>query len=386
MTKEEFLKLLNKGIITQTGFIDPEGDVVYGGKKFDGDLDEIANRTIMQSGITDGTLEGKKTSEWISKNIPAEDKDGDGQPDAKKLPVLEMTNITEPLPYDGTTGELIITANDYAGANVSLNVLGTGCTANTGKTKWSSKSLKDTKVSVSIMPDDVSENVSILLSLVDDQDNVLSTLNSQFAVAKRPTATERLQAKLDAGGAVTLDDDVDLETELHVTKKTTLNLNGHILSNTKAIWDDKHELADDQSWSLISVRKGGDLTISGEGSLVAKKDDCYTLDVRGGKLTVNDGTFNGNIHTVYVYEGEAHVKGGSYDIQQLYPTAGQEYGFVINCYDANHKAGTAKVDVSGGRFHKFDPSNNFSEGEGTNILKKGYKSEADGEYFVVSKA
>ena len=92
----------------------------------------------------------------------------------------------------------------------------------------------------------------------------------------------------------------------------------------------------------------------------------------GGKVTINDGEFVGNISAIYVFEGEAIIKGGKYSIQQL-SSQGDER-FTLNLYDANRTNGTAKLTVSGGEFSKFNPANNLAEGENTNFVADGYKA------------
>ena len=153
-------------------------------------------------------------------------------------------------------------------------------------------------------------------------------------------------------------------------------LNGKTISNTADLWDVPNE--DAGNWSLLSV-KGGTLTIKGAGTLQAKENDCYAVDVQnGGTVVIEDGTYVGNIHAVYVFEGIAEIKGGKYSIQQTYPDAAKAYGFVLNCYDANRENGTAKILVSGGEFVKFNPADCWAEGAGTNFVVAGYKSVASG--------
>ena len=187
-----------------------------------------------------------------------------------------------------------------------------------------------------------------------------------------------LKAVLNEGGVVALANDLVLDRTLSVPagKEVVIDLNGKTVSNTADLWDIPNEGA--KNWSLLSV-KGGTLTIKGAGTLQAKENDCYAVDVQdGGKVVIEDGTYVGNIHAVYVQKGTAEIKGGKYSIQQTYPDAAKAYGFVLNCYDKNRKNGTAKILVSGGEFVKFDPADCVAEGAGTNFVIAGYKSVADG--------
>ena len=162
------------------------------------------------------------------------------------------------------------------------------------------------------------------------------------------------------GQTIVLLKDVDASSGVTVGKKIVLDMNGKKLYNTVDIWD--------TSWSLISVQANGDLTITGNGTFAAKENDCYAVDVQdGGKVTIQNGTFIGNIHAVYVLTGTAIINGGTYTVQQKFSEA-KPYDFVLNCYDANHTNGTATITVNGGEFPQIDPSNCKAEGEGTNFV------------------
>lgn len=181
------------------------------------------------------------------------------------------------------------------------------------------------------------------------------------------------------GGAVTLSDNVDFDRTIAVQpgKIMSVNLNGKTVKNTTDLWKNPSV---PNSWSLFSVR-GTDskLTLSGDGEVIAKANDCYAVDVQdGGHLVIEGGHFNGNIHAVYVEEGTAEIKGGTFEVQQKYPDADKADEFVLNCYDANRKNGTAKIIVTGGTFIGFNPGDCKAEGNGTNFVASGYASIPNG--------
>lgn len=181
------------------------------------------------------------------------------------------------------------------------------------------------------------------------------------------------------GGAVTLSDNVDFDRTIAVQpgKTMSVNLNGKTVKNTTDLWENPSV---PNSWSLFSVR-GTDskLTLSGDGDVIAKANDCYAIDVQGGgHLVIEGGHYNGNIHAVYVTEGVAEIKGGTFEVQQKYPDAEKADEFVLNCLDENYKNGTAKIIVTGGTFIGFNPGDCKAEGNGTNFVAPGYASIADG--------
>ena len=177
-----------------------------------------------------------------------------------------------------------------------------------------------------------------------------------------------MQDALTNGGNIKVDADVDPSDTLVATKDTTIDMNGKTIANTEAVWKDNTNM-----WSLVSAREGAKLTISGNGTFKAKENDCFAVDVQDGSVvTIENGTFVGNIHAVYVEEGTAYIKGGFYSVQQKYPDANKANEFVLNCYDANRAAGKAKIIVTGGTFVNFNPADCKAEGEGTNFVAEGY--------------
>lgn len=181
------------------------------------------------------------------------------------------------------------------------------------------------------------------------------------------------------GGAVTLSDNVDFDRTIAVQpgKTMSVNLNGKTVKNATDLWENPSV---PNSWSLFSVR-GTDskLTLSGDGDVIAKVNDCYAVDVQGGgHLVIDGGHYNGNIHAVYVTEGVAEIKGGTFEVQQKYPDAEKADEFVLNCLDENYKNGTAKIIVTGGTFIGFNPGDCKAEGNGTNFVVPGYASIANG--------
>lgn len=195
-------------------------------------------------------------------------------------------------------------------------------------------------------------------------------------------AENNLQTLIDSAienTVVKLTGDIVVTESTIVSKNITIDLNGYTIKNTENIWNE-----DAKIWSLISVRNGGILTLldssdAGTGTLLAKENDCYAVDVRnGGMLIIESGTYIGNISSIYVHTGTAYINGGYYKVQQISSLNG--YGETINCYDANFKNGTAKVIISGGSFYNFDPTDAAEPVDcDQSYLSKNTKMEYDEE-------
>lgn len=182
-------------------------------------------------------------------------------------------------------------------------------------------------------------------------------------------------------GKVRLTRDIELTKGVNIPQGATveINLDGHKLYNSTDIWSD-------EEFALLSVvGSGAKLTIEGNGTVEAKEDDCYAVYVaNGGEVTINGGTYIGNIHAVYVSNdgGVANLNGGYYDIKQKY-NATAPYRMLLNCGDTGYKNGISKIIVKGGEYVGFDPANNDAEGAGTSYVATGYKSEPNGGNYVV---
>ena len=153
----------------------------------------------------------------------------------------------------------------------------------------------------------------------------------------------RLAAK---GRTITLLADVEQNTQLTIDKSITLDLNGKTIKNTADIWGDNAN-------AILSIKNGAKVTITGNGTIDAKENDCYTINVVKGDLTIENGTFYGNVSVVQLEEGTLSVKGGTFDLHQKWEGSSM---YLFNCIDEAYVDGSANVAISGGTFVGFDPN------------------------------
>lgn len=178
------------------------------------------------------------------------------------------------------------------------------------------------------------------------------------------------ETALNNADKVVLEADMELNASVVVSHDTELNLNKHVVSNVVDIW------VDDVVVSLITV-DNCTFSVKGtnSGKVIAKKDDCYTFNVKGnGKLIIDGGTYVGNISVIQVQEGTVEVKDGKFSLAQKWPKVGNGSEYLINLIDKAGKDGSAKAIVSGGDFIDFDPGNNWAEDKGTNFCAEGFAS------------
>lgn len=148
------------------------------------------------------------------------------------------------------------------------------------------------------------------------------------------------------GKTITLLADVEQNAQLTINKSITLDLNGKTIKNTVDIWGNKAN-------AILSITNGAKVTITGNGTIDAKENDCYTINMVKGDLTIENGTFYGNVSVVQVEEGTLSVKGGTFDLHQKWEGSSK---YLFNCIDSEFTSGNAKVAISGGTFVGFDPN------------------------------
>lgn len=194
---------------------------------------------------------------------------------------------------------------------------------------------------------------------VETAEGLTAYVNNQIA----------FEPALNRADKVVLEADMELNAGVVVSHDTELNLNKHIVSNVVDIWENSNAVVnvDNCTFSVVGTNSG---------KVIAKKDDCYTFNVKGnGKLIIDGGTYIGNVSVIQVEEGVAEVYGGNFSLAQTWPGTGPcGCDYMINMIDANYKAGKAKAVVKGGTFVGFNPGDCVAEGAHTNFCAEGYAS------------
>ena len=156
-----------------------------------------------------------------------------------------------------------------------------------------------------------------------------------------------------------------------------INLNNQIIKPTK------------ENIDAFIIEDNGILELKGRGIVETKSKGNGFPIVAFGKVKIYDGTYisredaNGNANACIYAKGNGNIEiyGGHFE--------SLDGNYVLNIKDSDRS--TAKITVYGGEFVDFDPSNNASEGKGTNFVADGYdvnmKIDNDGRkiYTVFKK-
>lgn len=169
-------------------------------------------------------------------------------------------------------------------------------------------------------------------------------------------------------GTVKLTDDVSsgrFGPGITAKNSVKLNLNTHNLTITG--------LTTSSTTPGIMARGTQNITITGKGVIDAGQGICVgatstncVINLNGGTTTYQTNRSGGEL--IYCYAGTINITAG------VFKNDGENKTFLLNCYDANYKNGTAQIIVTGGKFYDFDPANNTAEGENTSFVAEGYIS------------
>lgn len=134
--------------------------------------------------------------------------------------------------------------------------------------------------------------------------------------------------------------------------------------------------------------RGLDLTIDmkGDGEYRSLTNPLFWLSDARAVVNIYGGKFfqGGNSNEcIYAENGIINIYGGEFhNVKE----EGKK-DFLLNCLDKNYAAGTAKINVYGGKFYGFDPAANAAESADmtTNFVAEGYESifNEEGGYYEV---
>ena len=213
---------------------------------------------------------------------------------------------------------------------------------------------------------------------------------------KVTTASELVNA-IAEGKDVVLEDNITLEKPVVVEPvavksgesvlEVTVDLNGKNIDAPIFTESDGNVTTGDTDSYAFWVKKGGKLTINGNGNV--KTQACkYSIAVwaQGGEVVINGGNYeNAGEGSDLIYAsagGKVTINGGTFKANKK--QAGVEGN--NNEYSAlNLKDNTGStIIVYGGTFYNFNPADNFSEGPGTNFVATGYNVVKVGDWYTVS--
>ncbi len=169
------------------------------------------------------------------------------------------------------------------------------------------------------------------------------------------------------GGKVTLSTDMQLKERLLVNGDLELVLNGKNITSKRSVFE----------------VKAGKLSITGEGNVKAgiegEKATCYavyasdkaTVVINGGSYYVDGQERN---DCIYAVNGSTiTISGGTFESKLAADQGDGLQHWVLNSKEPEDKVAKSTINVLGGTFINFNPSNNVSDGKNTSFVAEGYE-------------
>lgn len=180
-------------------------------------------------------------------------------------------------------------------------------------------------------------------------------------------------SNLFAGKAIVMED-IELTNKnmglgILASGKEVLDLNGHSVAMGRT---------DTACMYLRGTAKLNIIDSVGGGKLI-NNSESYGIwtGAEGNVVTIYGGQFEAYTHVMYAYLGEIDIYGGTFKMLGENADIDEKghYKFLLNCYDANYTAGTARIKVYGGKYYNFDPADAYGEpGAPISYVAEGYKS------------
>ena len=249
---------------------------------------------------------------------------------------------------------------------------------------------------------DVANSKEELETIIVEKDATIAKLNSELYSLKQVVASiggavtyeypgidgKPFGTLIGNNGTVKLAEDVSVSRVVAgviASNKATLNLNGK-----------KCSVSGVSPYGAFLLRGTQELTIKGNGTLENTAKDATLIWTSAEGVVVNLGGTKNTLYqadnsageVIYCEKGIINITGG------VYRNLNENKNFLLNCKDANYKAGTANIIVSstsktsGPMFYDFNPADNASEGAGTSFVAEGCTvnssvvTEEDGEHTI----
>lgn len=365
---------------------DTKGDAVDGSLSLSGEYNDIYTDSGI-SGVSAGLLapveyaqiHGDVTIDencQTAKSVNAVFTDGEGDKDHKVATnsdlngkVLTIMNAV-PDEAETTSPNLEVYApNASVTVNGNYDEVEVVCSDNTLKlgTKFHANKLtvKKGRLLVDFLDDEMDSKIGELI--IGDEASI------EYATTEITASNLKGLTSIFSGKAIVMEDieltKKGLDPGIVASNHEELDLNGHTvqMGTTSA---GCMMLRGSIRMDIKDSVGGGKLINNAESYGVWAAAEGVVVNIRGGH-------FEAYTHVMYAEKGEINIYGGEFamlgdaDVDEK-----GHYKFLLNCLDASYQAGTARINVYGGKFYNFNPAESYSEPGGpVNFVAEGYHVE-----------
>ncbi len=213
------------------------------------------------------------------------------------------------------------------------------------------------------------------------ENNDISVLSSENSVVSDGSKMyDSLYEALEnaaTGSTITLLNDADLIQGVNIIDKAfILDLNGHTIT-LSASENEKNAVVDLSGSAQLRILGNGKITF--DDSYLNYNSIGYIFRLADhSKLVIENGIFHAGLTCVQAGDDAiAEIQGGQFSAEAKYDNT----YWLLNLIDNSN----AKIEVTGGSFENFDPSNSQTENPVANFVANGYCVSQENQSYTVSK-
>lgn len=221
-------------------------------------------------------------------------------------------------------------------------------------------------------------------SITAEGDSFVVTAPAASIGTQNYATLEAAVAAATNGDTVKLEKDTKVADTVEIKdKKITLDLNGKTVGIEK----------ENNLYYSTFYLSNADVTVTGNGTVdgvlmynneAGTATGNYAFGVNSNStLTVKNGTFRAVSTNIHIWTGTVNIEGGEFFVTPYQADWGTR--LLLNCDDSAYIAGSADFNVTGGKFHKFNPADSKGEPSGANFVADGYEALVEGDVYVVEK-
>ena len=211
--------------------------------------------------------------------------------------------------------------------------------------------------------------------ILTDANNITVTINENFDGNNEwaNTNADNLEYAAMFGGEVTLKTHMTLEQGLTIAKPMTINLNGYQLKYTGN--DVLFRFSENASLVINGNNKAGSMIITNPNTPTANGGNGYIALVKDGQsVTFNGGTYHVKKACTIAQAsgGKIYVKDGTFQAQEYEVNGVKDHRYTFNHSDDKKEVGL--IEITGGKFYKYNPAESHSENPAMSFIPEGYGS------------
>lgn len=187
--------------------------------------------------------------------------------------------------------------------------------------------------------------------------------------------------QLDVVENVVLENKTTREDRIIFYKKANVNFHSNFIEAPSAATSAEPN----KNWSALYVEEGTDVVFDGSeggirvnGSTTTNQDGPFCITNFGGNITIKGGRYIGCGTCVYGYSGKTIIEDGYFEASPSTVDSRPAQTWTLNLLNSAYQDGTASIEVRGGTFVDFDPSNPNTD-DAASYVPEGYKVDSKEE-------